>query len=49
MKCKVCGYVYDPASGDARGGIAPGVPFTTLSEDWVCPTCRAPKFRFAKA
>ena len=44
-----CGYVYDPASGDARGGIDPGIAFADLSDDWVCPTCRAPKTRFSEA
>ncbi len=46
MKCTVCGYIYDPASGDSRGGIDPGVAFTDLPEDWVCPRCRAVKSRF---
>lgn len=46
MKCTVCGYTYDPANGDSRGGIDAGVAFTALSEDWVCPICRASKSRF---
>lgn len=46
MKCTVCGYTYDPASGDSRGGIEPGVAFTDLPEDWTCPICRATKSRF---
>lgn len=46
MKCRQCGYVYDPATGDARGGINPGVAFADLSDDWVCPKCRAAKTRF---
>ncbi|NLX50316.1 MAG: rubredoxin [Methanospirillum sp.] len=46
MKCTVCGYSYDPANGDARGGIEPGVAFTALSDDWACPICNASKIRF---
>ncbi len=46
MKCTVCSYTYDPANGDSRGGIDPGVAFTALSDDWVCPICRAQKPRF---
>lgn len=46
MKCRVCGYIYDPATGDARGGVEPGVAFSDLSGDWVCPKCRAAKSRF---
>jgi rubredoxin len=46
MKYRQCGYVYDPATGDARSGIAPGVAFADLSGDWVCPKCRAEKSLF---
>ena len=34
-----CGYIYDPADGDAEAGIAPGTAFADLPEDWVCPLC----------
>lgn len=39
--CILCGYVYDPAVGDAEGGIPPGVAFDELPEDWLCPRCGA--------
>ena len=45
-QCSVCGYVYDPAEGDAERGIAPGTPFEDLPEDWTCPICGAPKSAF---
>jgi len=32
--CDVCGYVYDPAKGDPDGGIAKGVAFEDLPDDW---------------
>lgn len=37
--CDVCGWVYDPASGDPDGGISPGMPFEQLPDDWTCPLC----------
>lgn len=45
-ECGVCGYVYDPAVGDPDGGIAPGVLFESLPDDWVCPVCGASKSEF---
>jgi flavin reductase (DIM6/NTAB) family NADH-FMN oxidoreductase RutF/rubredoxin len=47
-RCTVCGYIYDPAVGDADGGIKPGTPFEALPDDWVCPVCGAPKDQFEK-
>ena len=41
--CDVCGYVYDPAKGDPDGGIAKGVAFEDLPDDWVCPICGSGK------
>ena len=42
----VCGYVYDPANGDADNGIDAGTAFADLPEDWVCPLCGASKDNF---
>ncbi len=47
--CTICGYVYDPAEGDASAGIAPGTSFADLPEDWVCPDCGVGKDMFEKA
>lgn len=47
-ECSICGYVYDPAAGDPDNGVAPGTKFEDLPEDWVCPTCGAPKSEFNK-
>ena len=47
-KCKVCGYIYDPAKGDPDSGQAPGTKFENLPDDWVCPLCGAPKSEFEK-
>jgi rubredoxin len=48
-ECSICGYVYDPAEGDPDNGVAPGTKFEDVPEDWVCPTCGAPKSEFNKA
>ena len=48
-QCSVCGYIYDPAEGDATGGIAAGTAFESLPEDWVCPLCGVGKDMFEKA
>lgn len=45
-RCKICGYVYDPAAGDHENGIASGTPFEELPDDWVCPLCRQGKEAF---
>ena len=44
--CVVCGYIYDPAVGDPDNGIAPGISFDDLPEEWVCPVCGAPQNEF---
>ncbi len=44
--CTNCGYVYDPASGDAYSGVPPGTPFGELPDGWVCPLCYAAKDAF---
>jgi flavin reductase (DIM6/NTAB) family NADH-FMN oxidoreductase RutF len=46
--CSVCGYVYDPDTGDADSGMKPGVDFRDLPEDWTCPVCGADKSQFEK-
>ncbi|MCU0848138.1 MAG: rubredoxin [Spirochaetes bacterium] len=44
--CSVCGYIYDPETGDPDNGIKPGTPFEKLPEDWVCPVCGVAKDSF---
>ena len=46
--CTVCGYVYDPTTGDPDNQIAPGTPFEDVDEDWVCPECGVGKDMFEK-
>ena len=47
-RCTVCGYVYDPESGDPESGIEQGTPFVNLPDNWVCPICGATKDLFEK-
>jgi rubredoxin len=46
--CSVCGYLYDPESGDSVNGIDPGTIFKDLLRGWRCPVCRAAKDMFSK-
>ena len=45
--CDVCGYVYDPETGDPDGGIEPGVAWEDVPESWVCPLCGVGKDEFS--
>ena len=44
--CTVCGYVYDPATGDPDSGIAPGTKFEDIPDSWGCPACGVGKDSF---
>ena len=45
--CDVCGYEYNPATGDFDAGIAPGTSFDSLPDNWSCPLCGADKNDFS--
>lgn len=45
-ECKICGYIYDPSTGDPEHGIEPGIPFNDLPADYECPLCYAGKEEF---
>ncbi|MCJ2563054.1 MAG: rubredoxin [Candidatus Thermoplasmatota archaeon] len=47
-ECTVCGYIYDPETGDVESGIASGTSFEDLPADWLCPVCGAPKEDFVQ-
>ena len=47
-ECDLCGYVYDPATGDPDNGVVAGTAFEALPDDWVCPVCGAGKEDFSK-
>ena len=44
--CAVCGYEYDPASGDPDQHVSAGTAFEELPDTWVCPKCGASKSCF---
>ena len=46
--CTICGYVYDPATGDPDNGVKPGTSFDQIPQTWVCPVCGASKEVFEK-
>ena len=46
--CELCGYVYDPLSGDPENGVNENTDFEDLPEDWECPLCGASKDDFAE-
>lgn len=46
--CLICGYVYDPKTGDPDNGVKPGTSFEAIPDTWVCPVCGAGKDQFEK-
>ncbi len=44
--CIVCGFTYDPATGDPVAAIPAGTAFEDLPDGWVCPECGAAKEMF---
>ncbi|MCP4344553.1 MAG: rubredoxin [Desulfobacterales bacterium] len=47
--CEVCGYEYDPKTGDPDNDIAAGTAWDQIAEDWLCPVCGAGKEAFEVA
>jgi len=47
-RCIVCGYIYDPETGDPANGIDSGTAFDDLPATWVCPECGVGKDMFEK-
>lgn len=45
-QCKLCGYVYDPETGEKRSKVEPGCTFEDLPANWCCPLCGARKKMF---
>lgn len=44
--CTVCGYVYDPESGEPDHGVAAGTKWEDVPDDFVCPVCGVGKDMF---
>jgi len=41
--CTVCGFKYDPETGDQSVDIPGGTSFELLPANWLCPVCGAGK------
>ena len=46
LECRICWYVYDPATGDELEQVPPGTPFAELPRHWRCPQCDAEQDKF---
>lgn len=46
--CEVCNYIYDEVEGEEKVGLAPGMLWEDIPEDWRCPECSAIKSSFKK-
>ena len=46
--CTVCGWVYDPQSGDHANDVAAGTAFEDRPEDLLCAICGVGKDQFEK-
>ena len=46
FECNLCGYVYDPETGDPDDNIPGGTAFEDLPEEWFCPHCGQDKNTF---
>jgi rubredoxin len=46
--CGSCGYICDEASGDPERGIARGIRWADVSDDWMRPDCGVAKSSFAR-
>ena len=45
--CDVCGWIYDPETGDPDSGLVPGTAFEDIPDDWECPECGVGKEDFS--
>ena len=45
-QCLICGYTYNPDSGDPDGHVPAGTDFKNLKDDWKCPVCGTDKGSF---
>lgn len=46
-ECRACGYTYEPAKGDSRSDVPPGIAFEDLPPNWRCPVCGASTRQFS--
>ncbi|MCK0512401.1 anaerobic nitric oxide reductase flavorubredoxin [Aromatoleum buckelii] len=46
MRCRTCGWVYDPAKGESGQGVHAGTPWSAVPETFLCPECLLGKSEF---
>lgn len=46
--CDLCGFEYNPETGEPEGAIPPGTRFEDIPDTWVCPHCGVSKESFRK-
>ncbi len=46
--CELCGYTYNPKTGDPENEIEENTDFEDLPADWTCPLCGASKEDFTE-
>jgi rubredoxin len=46
--CPLCGHVHVEEIGDLENGISPGTPWEDVPDEYLCPSCDAPKFAFVE-
>lgn len=46
LECLVCGFIYDEGKGWPKEGIAAGIRWEDVPEDWICPDCGVGKSDF---
>ena len=46
--CDLCAWVYDATVGVPEEGIAPGIKWEDVPEDFLCPLCGVGKEQFSK-
>ncbi len=42
----MCGFIYDEVKGLPEEGIAPGISWEDIPDDWLCPDCGVGKADF---
>ena len=45
-RCEICGYIYEPTTGDEEYGIEAGIDLFDLPSTWVCPRCGIDRDQF---
>ncbi len=47
LKCRACGWVYDPQKGEPNQGVVAGTPWSQVPDSFLCPECFLGKSEFS--